>query len=63
MKQIEISESVGPFTFHSMSGKCEYITVDEMCVVVALFMLPGTVQNAYTYIMGLLHFFSKNFQR
>jgi hypothetical protein len=51
--QQEISESISPFTFHSMIGKCEYVSVDEMYVVLALFMLLSTVQNAYTYIIPL----------
>jgi hypothetical protein len=48
--QHEISESVSPFTFRFKIGKCEYVTVAEMYVALALFMLLGTVQNAYSYI-------------
>jgi hypothetical protein len=43
--QQEISKSIKPLTFHSRIQKWEDVTVDEMYVVLALFMLIGIVQK------------------
>lgn len=43
--QRESSKTSGPFTFCSKIRKWENVTVDEMYVVLAMFILKGTVQK------------------
>jgi hypothetical protein len=43
--QQQIAKSVTPFTFHSRIRKWQDVTVDEMCAVLALFMVMGILQK------------------
>jgi hypothetical protein len=43
--QEQIEKSITPFTFHSRIRKWQDVTVDEMYVVLALFMLMGILQK------------------
>jgi hypothetical protein len=53
--QLEISKSVNPFTFCFRIRKWEYVTVDEIYMILAVFMLMGIVVNP-----TLISYYSKN---